>query len=103
MSVAGDPGKKLQAVRGMEDVLPEHSALWEKLEDACRAAFQHLAKQGGVIVSITATQADVPTPMQVHAGAAKAGIAKLTRDLALEWGRSGIRVVAVAPGVGSAD
>ncbi len=66
--------------------------------NACRAAFTHLAKQGGVIVSITATQADVPTPLQVHAGAAKAGIAKLTRDLALEWGRSGIRVVAVAPG-----
>lgn len=66
--------------------------------NACRAAFAHLSKQGGVIVSITATQADVPTPLQVHAGAAKAGIAKLTRDLALEWGRSGIRVVAVAPG-----
>ena len=66
--------------------------------NACRASFQHLAKQGGTIVSITATQADVPTPLQVHAGAAKAGIAKLTRDLALEWGRSGVRVVAVAPG-----
>jgi NAD(P)-dependent dehydrogenase (short-subunit alcohol dehydrogenase family) len=66
--------------------------------NACRAAFPHLSKQGGVIVSITATQADVPTPLQVHAGAAKAGIAKLTRDLALEWGRSGIRVAAVAPG-----
>lgn len=66
--------------------------------NACRAAFQHLAKQGGTIVSITATQADVPTPLQVHAGAAKAGIAKLTRDLALEWGRMGIRVTAVAPG-----
>jgi NAD(P)-dependent dehydrogenase (short-subunit alcohol dehydrogenase family) len=66
--------------------------------NACRAAFPHLSKNGGVIVSITATQADVPTPLQVHAGAAKAGIAKLTRDLALEWGRMGIRVVAVAPG-----
>ncbi len=66
--------------------------------NACRAAFAHLAKQGGTIVNITATQAHVPTPLQVHAGAAKAGIAKMTQDLALEWGRSGIRVVCVAPG-----
>ncbi|MBK7400849.1 MAG: SDR family oxidoreductase [Myxococcales bacterium] len=63
-----------------------------------RAAFEHLAKTGGSIVSITATQAAVPTPLQCHAGAAKAGIEKLTRDLALEWGRSGVRVNAVAPG-----
>jgi NAD(P)-dependent dehydrogenase (short-subunit alcohol dehydrogenase family) len=67
--------------------------------NASRAAFPHLQQRGGgSIVSITATQADVPTPLQCHAGAAKAGIAKLTRDLALEWGRFGIRVMAVAPG-----
>jgi NAD(P)-dependent dehydrogenase (short-subunit alcohol dehydrogenase family) len=66
--------------------------------NACRAAFAHLSKNGGHIVSITATQADVPTPLQCHAGAAKAGIEKLTRDLALEWARFGIRVNAVAPG-----
>jgi NAD(P)-dependent dehydrogenase (short-subunit alcohol dehydrogenase family) len=66
--------------------------------NACRAAFAHLSKNGGTVISITATQADVPTPLQCHAGAAKAGIAKLTRDLALEWGKLGIRVVAVAPG-----
>lgn len=66
--------------------------------NACRAAFSHLSKRGGTIVNITATQADVPTPLQCHAGAAKAGIAKLTRDLALEWGRFGVRVVAIAPG-----
>jgi NAD(P)-dependent dehydrogenase (short-subunit alcohol dehydrogenase family) len=66
--------------------------------NAARAAFAHLSKTRGCIVSITATQADVPTPLQCHAGAAKAGIAKLTRDLALEWARFGIRVNAVAPG-----
>lgn len=66
--------------------------------NACRAAFAHLSKQGGSIVSITATQAEIPTPLQCHAGAAKAGIEKLTRDLALEWARSGIRVNSVAPG-----
>jgi NAD(P)-dependent dehydrogenase (short-subunit alcohol dehydrogenase family) len=66
--------------------------------NACRAAFAHLSQRGGTIVNITATQADVPMPLQCHAGAAKAGIAKLTRDLALEWGKHGIRVTAIAPG-----
>jgi histidyl-tRNA synthetase len=31
---------KIQAVRGMEDVLPDASPLWEKFEDACRAVFE---------------------------------------------------------------
>ena len=66
--------------------------------NACRAAFEHLSKQGGSIVSITATQAWLPTPFQAHVGAAKAGIAKLTQDLALEWGAAKVRVNAVAPG-----
>ena len=63
-----------------------------------RAAFEALSKTRGTVVNITATQASVPTPLQCHAGAAKAGIEKLTRDLALEWGRFGIRVNAIAPG-----
>ncbi len=66
--------------------------------NASRAAFEHLSKQGGSVVSITATQAWVPTPLQCHAGAAKAGIAKLTQDLALEWGPMRVRVNAIAPG-----
>lgn len=66
--------------------------------NACRAAFEPMSQQGGAIVSITATQAWVPTPLQCHVGAAKAGIAKMTQDLALEWGGAKIRVNAVAPG-----
>ncbi len=31
---------KIQAIRGMEDILPEASPLWEKLEDACRGVFR---------------------------------------------------------------
>lgn len=66
--------------------------------NASRAAFEALSASRGAIVNITATQATVATPLQCHAGAAKAGIEKLTRDLALEWGRFGIRVNAIAPG-----
>ncbi|HEX3098804.1 MAG TPA: histidine--tRNA ligase [Usitatibacter sp.] len=32
--------QKIQAIRGMEDVLPEESPLWERLEDACRRVFR---------------------------------------------------------------
>src|SRR3954469_6103320 len=39
-----DPGRamtaKLQGIRGMEDLLPDQGALWEKLEDACRDVFR---------------------------------------------------------------
>jgi len=31
---------RLQAIRGMEDVLPDASPLWERLEDACRTVFR---------------------------------------------------------------
>jgi NAD(P)-dependent dehydrogenase (short-subunit alcohol dehydrogenase family) len=66
--------------------------------NAARAAFAELAKRRGCVVNISATQAFVPTPLQAHAGAAKAGIEKLTRDLALEWASSGVRVNSVVPG-----
>jgi len=33
--------QKIQAIRGMEDVLPDASPLWEKLEDACREVCGH--------------------------------------------------------------
>lgn len=66
--------------------------------NTARSVFPFLSKQGGSIISITATQAEVPMPLQCHAGAAKAGIEKLTRDLALEWSRFKIRVNAVSPG-----
>lgn len=66
--------------------------------NASRAAYEALAARKGCIVNITATQSVSPMPLQAHAGAAKAGIEKLTRDLAFEWGPAGIRVNSVSPG-----
>jgi len=53
---------------------------------------------GGRIVNISMTLHYRGWPLMAHATAAKAGIDALTRTLALEWARHGIRVNAVAPG-----
>jgi 2,4-dienoyl-CoA reductase [(3E)-enoyl-CoA-producing], peroxisomal len=56
------------------------------------------AQGGGRIISISMTLHYRGWPLMAHATAAKAGIDALTRTLALEWARHGIRVNAVAPG-----
>ncbi|OQS01141.1 peroxisomal 2,4-dienoyl-CoA reductase [Achlya hypogyna] len=63
-----------------------------------RAAFTALSSHGGSIINISATLHKYATWYQVHASAAKAAVDSITRSLALEWGRVGIRVVGIAPG-----
>ena len=63
-----------------------------------RAAFAELKKARGQILNISATLHYLGTPLQLHVSAAKAGVDALTRQLAVEWGRYGIRVNAIAPG-----
>jgi len=63
-----------------------------------RAAFKHLQADGGTIISISMTLHHGAWAGMVPACAAKAGVDALTRTLALEWGRFGIRVNAIAPG-----
>ena len=66
--------------------------------NVCRAAVGELKKQGGSILNISATLHYLGTPMQLHVSAAKAGVDALTQNLAVEWGRYGIRTNAIAPG-----
>ena len=67
--------------------------------NATRAAFKQLKETQGCILMVSAGQAYMPYLHQVHAGAAKAGVENLMKNLALEWGRYGIRVNSVVPGL----
>ncbi len=64
-----------------------------------RAAARGMAKRGsGCIVNITSINGITPAPGVGAYPAAKAGLAALTKHMAIEWGPLGIRVNAVAPG-----
>ena len=57
-----------------------------------------IERKRGVIVNITSVNALVPGPGAGGYPAAKAGLARLTEQMALEWGPLGIRANSVAPG-----
>jgi citronellol/citronellal dehydrogenase len=58
---------------------------------------QSMQAHGGSIVNMTADMWN-GMPGMGHSGAARAGMANLTKTAAVEWAASGVRVNAVAPG-----
>jgi NAD(P)-dependent dehydrogenase (short-subunit alcohol dehydrogenase family) len=63
-----------------------------------RFAFEALRESKGAILNIIASYAWSGEPAAVHSASAKAGVLAMTRTLAAEWGRFGIRSNAIAPG-----
>ncbi|MQA77184.1 MAG: SDR family oxidoreductase [Streptosporangiales bacterium] len=64
---------------------------------SCQAAFPHLG-DGGAIVTVASIAAFRGMAERAAYCAAKAGVVAVTRTLATEWARHGIRVNSVAPG-----
>jgi NAD(P)-dependent dehydrogenase (short-subunit alcohol dehydrogenase family) len=65
---------------------------------ASQAAGRHMIRQGfGRIVNMSSQAGFVALPGESIYGMTKAGVANLTKSLAVEWGRHGITVNAVAP------
>jgi len=62
------------------------------------ACFDQLRQTRGALLFVSGGQSYVPFAYQAHVGAAKAGIDNLMANLALEWGRYGIRANSIVPG-----
>ena len=64
----------------------------------CREAFnRYMEAHGGVIVNMLMDNSR-GFPGMAHSAAARAGIENMTKTLAVEWARAGVRINAVAPG-----
>ncbi len=62
-----------------------------------QACAKRMPESGGALVFITSTNAEAAFPRRAAYCAAKAGVAMLTKVLAIEWAEKGIRVNAVGP------
>jgi NAD(P)-dependent dehydrogenase (short-subunit alcohol dehydrogenase family) len=63
-----------------------------------RQAAEGAENRGGTVLSIVTTYAWTGSAFVVPSAAAKAGVLAMTRSLAVEWARHGIRLNAIAPG-----
>ena len=64
----------------------------------CQAGIPALLETGGNIVNVASTAALFGHPWAAAYAASKGGVLSLTRTLAVEYGRQGLRVNAVCPG-----
>ena len=70
----------------------------------CQAAGRQMIRQGGgVIINISSLASSFGWPRRMPYAVTKAGVAALTRSLAVEWAPHKIRVVAIAPGYVATD
>lgn len=65
---------------------------------AAREVYPHLRENGGTIVNIGSFFDKLGVPDNLAYCASKAAVAAMTRCMAVEWARSGVRVLNVAPG-----
>lgn len=99
-NIAGIPHNKLVAECSDEEFERILSINLKSVFYGCQAALRHMIPQGsGNIVNISSGAIDTPAPTLACYGMTKAAVAMLTKTLATEVGRHGVRVNAIAPGM----
>jgi 3-oxoacyl-[acyl-carrier protein] reductase len=99
-NIAGIIGPFLSVIDVTEDELDRVLAVNLKgVVWGCQAAARVMVEQGqGSIINMSSGAIDVPAAGLITYALAKAGVAQLTKTLAVEVAPSGVRVNAVAPG-----
>jgi NAD(P)-dependent dehydrogenase (short-subunit alcohol dehydrogenase family) len=70
----------------------------------CQAAGGHMTARGsGSVINVASVAGLAAAPFLAPYGAAKAAVVSLTKTLASEWGRTGVRVNALCPGWTATD
>jgi len=70
----------------------------------CQAAGAHMTARGtGSVINVASVAGLAGAPFLAPYGAAKAAVVGLTKTLAVEWGRSGVRINALCPGWTATD
>ena len=70
----------------------------------CKAAGAHMTARGsGSVINVASVAGLAAAPFLASYGVAKAGVVSLTKTLAGEWGRTGVRVNALCPGWTATD
>ena len=99
-NIAGVPHNKLVADCSDEEFERILAINLKSVFYGCQAAIRHMIPQGsGNIVNIASGAIDTPAPTLACYGMTKAAVTMLTKTLATEVGRHGIRVNAIAPGM----
>jgi 3-oxoacyl-[acyl-carrier protein] reductase len=99
-NIAGIPHNKMVADCSDEEFERILAINLKSVFYGCQAAIRYMVPQGsGNIVNISSGAIDTPAPTLACYGMTKAAVAMLTKTLATEVGRNGIRVNAIAPGM----
>src|SRR5262245_14055095 len=99
-NIAGIPHNKLVAECSDEEFERLLAINLKSVFYGCQAAIRHMDHRGsGNFVNISSGAIDTPAPTLACYGMTKAAVAMLTKTLATEVGRHGVRVNAIAPGM----